>query len=97
MIALLKTCKLVMTDSGGLQKESYFFRKFCITLRNETEWVELVENNCNFIAGYDSKVILDLFSALSKKSWNSELQLYGGGFASNNIVDAIEAHANSNR
>ena len=94
MIALLKSCKLVMTDSGGLQKEAYFFDKFCITLRNETEWVELVENSYNFIGGYDSKVILDLFNTLIKKSWNSELQLYGGGLASNQIVDAIETHAN---
>ncbi|HCZ36810.1 MAG TPA: hypothetical protein DHV26_12890 [Cytophagales bacterium] len=94
MIALLKSCKLVMTDSGGLQKEAYFFDKFCITLRNETEWVELVENSYNFIGGYDSKVILDLFNSLSRKSWNSELQLYGGGSAANQIVDAIETHAN---
>ncbi len=94
MIALLKACDLVMTDSGGLQKEAYFFNKFCITLRNETEWIELVENGYNYVAGYNPKVILDLFDLLIKKSWNSGVQLYGGGLASHNIVDAIEKHTN---
>lgn len=44
MIELLKRCSLVITDSGGLQKEAYFFKKPCVTLRNETEWVELLDN-----------------------------------------------------
>ena len=43
MIALLKNCRVVLTDSGGLQKEAYFFKKPCVTLRDETEWKELVE------------------------------------------------------
>lgn len=92
MIALLKSCKLVMTDSGGLQKESYFFNKFCITLRNETEWIELVENGFNHIAGYNEDNILNLFREVFHKSWNSGVELYGGGFASKQIVDAIEKH-----
>ena len=40
-----------MTDSGGLQKEAYFMNKYCITLRNETEWVELVKNKYNTLVG----------------------------------------------
>lgn len=95
MIALLKSCKLVMTDSGGLQKESYFFDKYCITLRTETEWIELVEHGYNFIAGYDQNLILDLFAKLISKPWKSGDDLYGGGFASNTICDVIEAHFNS--
>lgn len=94
MIALLKSCRLIMTDSGGLQKESYFFDKFCITLRKETEWIELVENGYNYVAGYDPNVILELFGLLIKKSWNSGVQLYGGGLASQNIINAIGVHAN---
>ncbi len=92
MIALLKSCKLVMTDSGGLQKESYFFDKYCITLRTETEWIELVEHGYNFIAGYDKNTILDLFAKLINKPWKSGDDLYGGGLASNSICNVIEAH-----
>jgi len=54
MLSLLKHAYLVMTDSGGLQKEAFFFGKFCITLRDETEWTELVEEKVNFLAGADS-------------------------------------------
>ena len=53
MVWMLKHCRLVMTDSGGLQKEAYFFDKYCITLRDETEWVELVKYGYNFLAGDD--------------------------------------------
>ena len=49
MIDLLDKCKIVITDSGGLQKEAYFFNKFCITLRDTTEWVELIENEVNIL------------------------------------------------
>lgn len=92
MIALLKSCKLVMTDSGGLQKESYFFDKYCITLRNETEWIELVQNGYNYIAGYNRDIILDLCITLINKPWKSGVDLYGGGFASKKIVEVIETH-----
>jgi len=58
MIWLLERCRMVMTDSGGLQKEAYFFQKPCVTLRKETEWVELVEAGVNVLAGTDTKEIL---------------------------------------
>jgi UDP-GlcNAc3NAcA epimerase len=47
MMALLDACNRVLTDSGGLQKEAYFFRKPCVTLRDATEWIETVENGWN--------------------------------------------------
>lgn len=53
MVYLLKHCSLVATDSGGLQKEAYFFKKYCITLRTETEWTELVEQGANIITGLE--------------------------------------------
>ncbi len=49
MIWLLDHCSLVMTDSGGLQKEAFFFKKPCITYRDETEWTELVSYGFNVI------------------------------------------------
>lgn len=59
MIWLIKNCNGVITDSGGLQKEAFFFDKKCITMRTETEWVELVELGVNELVGYDiEKIIL---------------------------------------
>ena len=67
MVWLLKNCKMVMTDSGGLQKEAYFFGKYCVTMRNETEWVELVENGFNLLAGSDHDRILQSVKELLEK------------------------------
>lgn len=57
MVYLLTNCELVMTDSGGLQKEAYFFGKYCVTMRNETEWVELVDNGFNRLTRSDRRVL----------------------------------------
>ena len=59
MIELLKNCTLVITDSGGVQKEAFFFGKHCLIARDETEWTELVDLKYNFIVGADSSVILN--------------------------------------
>jgi UDP-GlcNAc3NAcA epimerase len=90
MIYLLKNCKLVMTDSGGLQKEAYFFRKPAITLREETEWVELVTSGFNIIAGSDrNKILKNAEYILSKSDFNFDLNLYGNGNAGEMIVEAL--------
>ncbi|WNO61696.1 non-hydrolyzing UDP-N-acetylglucosamine 2-epimerase [Rheinheimera sp. MMS21-TC3] len=88
MVWLIDNCKLVMTDSGGLQKEAFFFSKPCITLRDETEWVELVHHNFNVLAGADKKNIL---SAFNEYIFNDQygIDLYGNGFASNKIINSI--------
>lgn len=86
MLALLKNCQLVMTDSGGLQKEAYFFDKFCITLRDQTEWVELVHNGVNVLAGASKNDIVTQFKNNYKKSINSTEGLYGDGHAAARIV-----------
>lgn len=93
-LQLLRDCKLVMTDSGGLQKEAYFFRKFCVTLRDETEWVELVENGFNIVAGADETRILNATELFAGKKWNSVSNLYGGGNAAEKVCKAILSHAN---
>lgn len=90
MIELIKNCKLVMTDSGGLQKEAYFFNKYCITLRDETEWVELVENKFNIITGADNKAIISAFTLLVDKKPMFTKKLYGTGNAGQKIVDILK-------
>ena len=89
MIRLLMDCKLVMTDGGGLQKEAYFFSKHCITLRERTEWTELVKHGYNVIAGYDPKHILKSFDQMSKKQSGFSHKLYGEGNAARIIVDTL--------
>ena len=90
MIYLLKNCKLVMTDSGGLQKEAYFFRKPAVTLREETEWVELTQHGFNKIAGSNnSQIIENAEFMLSKTDFNFDLNLYGNGIAGKTIVETL--------
>lgn len=90
MVYLLQNCKLVMTDSGGLQKEAFFFKKPCITLRDETEWVELVQNGYNTIVGADYEKIV---SAFENQNYEIDFSknLYGGGKASEEIAEALLA------
>jgi UDP-GlcNAc3NAcA epimerase len=86
MIYMLERCKLVMTDSGGLQKEAYFFEKPCITLRDDTEWVELLENNFNILVGADYEKIIDAYKDVEKMNRDFGVELYGGGKACANII-----------
>ncbi|MCU4674741.1 UDP-N-acetylglucosamine 2-epimerase (non-hydrolyzing) [Catenovulum sp. 2E275] len=64
MLWLLQHCECVLTDSGGLQKEAYFSQKYCVTLRNETEWVELVDMGVNFLVGSNAELILEKVNAV---------------------------------
>lgn len=89
MIELLKHCKLVVTDSGGLQKEAYFFEKNCVTVRDETEWVELVENGFNLLAGADTELILDHVQTMLNRSSDFSSQLYGNGHSGEIIVKVL--------
>jgi UDP-GlcNAc3NAcA epimerase len=89
IIYLLENCAVVMTDSGGLQKEAFFFQKPCITLRDETEWVELVDNGVNELAGADTQKIYDLCEEALTKKIDFGLDLYGKGDAGQRIVDII--------
>ena len=92
MIFLLQHCAFVLTDSGGLQKEAYFFKKYCLTLRDETEWVELIENGFNILVGADYDKIIQAFNGVESQDPNYELDLYGNGEASNRIVEGLLAY-----
>jgi len=93
MVWLIDNCSLVMTDSGGLQKEAYFFEKQCITLRDETEWVELVENGYNTLVGANKDKIIEAYSKIINTNipiTNNQLtNLYGGGKASAKIIEEL--------
>jgi UDP-GlcNAc3NAcA epimerase len=92
MIQLIKNSRLVITDSGGLQKEAYFFNKFCITTRDQTEWTELVSHGYNKIVGADSKRIIESVKYFESITFHKEIELYGGGLASQKIVSNIIEH-----
>jgi UDP-GlcNAc3NAcA epimerase len=89
IIYLLENCMLVLTDSGGLQKEAFFFKKPCITLRNETEWVELVEHGFNLLTGAKAENIYNTYKAVVEKDLNFNIELYGDGRAGERIVDIL--------
>jgi UDP-GlcNAc3NAcA epimerase len=88
--SLLMHASVVLTDSGGLQKEAAFHGVPCVTLRDETEWVELVDLGVNRIVGADP----DLIEAAARTvQWPAEgipAQLYGDGHAARTIVDHVE-------
>lgn len=63
ILLLQQMCKLIITDSGGMQKEAYFMRKQCITLRDQTEWVETVESGWNSLVGTNRQAIVDSFTS----------------------------------
>ncbi|RPI70007.1 MAG: UDP-N-acetylglucosamine 2-epimerase (non-hydrolyzing) [Ignavibacteriales bacterium] len=89
MLYLLKRCSLVMTDSGGLQKEAFFFHKLCVTLREETEWTELLENKFNFLVGCNSEKIIETYNNLQSVDTDFNINLYGNGTASKIIAEEI--------
>lgn len=86
MIQLLKKTKIVLTDSGGLQKEAFFFSKPCVTLRDETEWVELIDGGFNTLSGTNKSKIYQSFSQMLKVFPDYSVDLYGGGRAAETIV-----------
>jgi len=88
MVFMLNRCQLVMTDSGGLQKEAFFFKKPCITLRDETEWVELIEQGFNTLAGANKNKILESYHLVSF-DLDFNIDLYGNGKASENIISTL--------
>ncbi len=77
MLELLKNCKMVVTDSGGLQKEAFFNKKHCIIAREETEWIELVENGFAKIVGSDKQKMIKAFKEYKNSKADFNINLYG--------------------
>ena len=92
MLWLLKNSSLVLTDSGGVQKEAFFFRKPCVTMRDQTEWVELIEQGVNVLAGADVELIIQSTKRMLGKEIQDQTNLYGGGQAANTIVNILESN-----
>ncbi len=77
MLELLKNCLMVVTDSGGLQKESFFNKKHCIVAREETEWLELIENDFAVLVGSDQQKMLQAFNNYKNRNISFSIDLYG--------------------
>ncbi len=90
MIALEKAAEMIFTDSGGVQKEAYFFEKPCIILRSETEWVEVVEQGCARVCDADEQAIERAWMHFTEnKSHLSFPPLFGDGHAAEAICAVL--------
>lgn len=89
MTWLLAHCTLVVTDSGGLQKEAYFHQKPCLTLREETEWIELVTAGCNRLISPFETNVLAVSAEMRSVVMSKGHGLYGDGNAADRVVDAL--------
>ena len=88
ILKLEKNARIVMTDSGGVQKEAFFFGKPCVILREETEWVEIVGHGAGLLADADYDRIIDAYERLSDKTVVFP-PLFGDGHAADKIVSSI--------
>ena len=85
----IKNCELVITDSGGLQKEAYFMNKNCIVTREETEWTELTENKNNILVGSKKQKIIDAFYNSNGLNKDFSKSFYGSGNTANLIIQKL--------
>ena len=87
MLWLIQNSKLVITDSGGLQKEAFFFKKISLIAREETEWVELLQSSNSKLVGYDKNKILSEY--YNSKDFKSCPKLFGDGKTAELIINSI--------
>jgi UDP-GlcNAc3NAcA epimerase len=96
MIDLEKNAALIATDSGGMQKEAYFFSVPCVTMRSETEWVELVEHGFNVLADPDAHSLARVFQNALQSTPDWSIKLYGDGDAAAQIIHELENRCQEN-
>ena len=90
MIALEKSAKVILTDSGGIQKEAFFYQVPCVTMRDETEWRETIESGWNVLVGADSNsIVKNVRNFYENAPRLCSEKPYGNGDASLKIIDAI--------
>jgi UDP-N-acetylglucosamine 2-epimerase len=89
MLYLTAHAYMVVTDSGGLQKEAYFLETPCTTLRDQTEWIETLENEWNVLSSIDINTILENVTRKLDCLRYPQPQLFGDGNAAKNICEAI--------
>jgi UDP-GlcNAc3NAcA epimerase len=93
MLKLERHAKVIFTDSGGVQKEAYWFRVPCITLREETEWMETIQGGWNVLVGSRTKSILEeVRHRAGRKPPSGGMGVFGDGKASEKIVQIIAKH-----
>ena len=89
MISLIKNSSAVITDSGGLQKEAYFFNKQCFTLRDQTEWLELINSGCNQLIDVANDDIASVVLKNITTNMDFTFPFYGDGSTSTKIIQAL--------
>ena len=89
-ISLLKNASVFVTDSGGAQKEAFILRTPCVTVRDETEWIETVNLGFNMVAGTKTDYILKCIEEMKNKELTRVDNPFGDGAASENIIDILE-------
>ena len=92
MISLESNCSLVITDSGGVQKEAFFFQKPCVILREQTEWVEIVENGNALLVGSSEEKLIKAYHQLTTKKDYTYPPFFGDGHASEEICRLMLEH-----
>jgi UDP-GlcNAc3NAcA epimerase len=95
MVCLERNARLIATDSGGVQKEAYFYRVPCATLRDETEWVETVEAKWNVLARPDDSsgmLVRTIREAVEYSGTRLDIKEYGNGEASRDVVEKLEEY-----
>jgi UDP-N-acetylglucosamine 2-epimerase len=88
MLTLEKHAKAILTDSGGVQKEAYWFKVPCITLREETEWIETVTSGWNVLTGTESSKIIEEMKQFDRRR-RSTKDLFGNGRAGEKMIQII--------